>query len=217
MRRVLSGRGAKALALGVLFAMAAGGVAAAHGGDDDQIHACVKVGGKGAGNIRITDPDDTCGAGEEPLDWNITGPQGPAGPQGPEGPQGPTGATGPQGPEGPQGPTGPTGPQGPQGEPGEDAPVQIAGIVYGDATVAAGSGFTVQKLATGHFRVLFPAGSFASYPAVTLTANGAGVATSLAWLQLGADGSAVFEAYLLHESNNQPHDADGFTFVATET
>jgi hypothetical protein len=47
-----------------------------------------------------------CGAGEQLLTWNKTGPQGPVGPTGPQGSVGPQGPTGPQGREGPEGPEG---------------------------------------------------------------------------------------------------------------
>jgi hypothetical protein len=104
----------------------------AHGGDTTLIHACLKN-----GNLRIIAANETCKAGESPLDWNITGPQGvpgPTGPQGIPGPQGvqgeigPIGPTGPQGAQGEIGPIGPAGPQGIQGPQGVPGPV----IVYFD-------------------------------------------------------------------------------------
>ena len=100
-------------ALGLLAALLGiGGVALAyaHGGDTTRIHSCVRN-----GSIRIVGANETCRAGETPLDWNITGPAGPPGPAGPQGPQGIQGPAGPQGATGPQGPEGPAGPQGPEG------------------------------------------------------------------------------------------------------
>ena len=59
--------------------------ASAHGGDPNRVHACVKSSSRHQGQVRIVDPDERCKSNEQPLDWNITGPQGPAGPQGPPG------------------------------------------------------------------------------------------------------------------------------------
>jgi hypothetical protein len=90
---------------------------------DTSITGCVADNGR----LRVIDSGDSCRKGEEPLIWDVLGPQGPTGEQGapgPAGPQGPTGATGPQGLIGPQGTTGPKGdtgsegPQGPAGPPG---------------------------------------------------------------------------------------------------
>lgn len=49
----------------------------AHGGDDAQIHSCVK---SDSGNVRIVGADEACKENEEALDWNIQGEQGPSGP-----------------------------------------------------------------------------------------------------------------------------------------
>lgn len=102
-----------------------GGVALvyAHGGDTTRIHSCVKN-----GTIRIVGANETCKAGETPLDWNITGQAGPPGPAGPQGPQGPQGLQGLQGPAGPQGATGPQGPEGPVGPQGPEGPRGIVGF-----------------------------------------------------------------------------------------
>lgn len=99
-----------ALLLASLMVVAFAAVAGAHGGDADRIHACVRVTGGGGdddeeagprqGRLRIVGADATCRPGEEPLDWNIEGPQGlqgPAGPPGAEGPAGPPGVPGPAG------------------------------------------------------------------------------------------------------------------------
>jgi hypothetical protein len=92
------------------------------------IYGCkLKIGGF----VRIESGPGRCNTRvEDPVQWNVTGPQGPqgvAGPQGPQGPQGPAGpagakgdpgATGAQGPQGPQGAVGPTGPKGDKGDAG---------------------------------------------------------------------------------------------------
>lgn len=95
--------------------------------DDEQIHACVRVGqqGKANGSVRIVDDPAECIDAERALTWNTTGPQGPPGSQGEPGPEGP------QGPQGEQGSPGPQGEQGPQGERGEQGPQGPAGVSDG--------------------------------------------------------------------------------------
>jgi hypothetical protein len=96
-------------------------------GKTTTINACVKR----DGTIRIVDAGARCAGSEQPLTWNVQGPQGPKGdtgargPKGDTGPQGRKGDTGPQGLKGdtgPQGLKGDTGPQGVQGEPGTPGP-----------------------------------------------------------------------------------------------
>lgn len=48
----------------------------AHGGDLNQIHACVK---NNKGTLRIVDANAACDKDETSLDWNIQGPPGPPG------------------------------------------------------------------------------------------------------------------------------------------
>ena len=64
--------------------LVAGGIALAHNGDPNVIHACVNNGGQ----LTIVGANDTCPGSQTSLDWNITGPEGPEGPQGPQGPAG---------------------------------------------------------------------------------------------------------------------------------
>lgn len=96
------------------------------------------------------------------------GPQGPAGADGAVGPQGPAGAdgaVGPQGPEGPQGPagadgaTGPAGPAGPTGPAGADGADAFTYRAHVDGTGAlvAGNPTAVVRMATGVYRVQWPA------------------------------------------------------------
>lgn len=54
-------------------------------------YACVN---ESSGVLRMVSANTTCGAHEQPISWNQTGPQGPMGPQGPAGPQGPQGVAG---------------------------------------------------------------------------------------------------------------------------
>jgi hypothetical protein len=59
------------------LAIAVGGVAVGAPGDDGTIDACYEP---QSGNIRIIQESGMCEAGtEEPLSWNVTGPQGPPG------------------------------------------------------------------------------------------------------------------------------------------
>jgi type VI secretion system secreted protein Hcp len=60
------------------------GLASAHGGDADRVHACVGSNG----DVRILGASDDCKANETALDWAIQGPRGETGPQGPQGIQG---------------------------------------------------------------------------------------------------------------------------------
>lgn len=71
------------------------GNALAHGGDISKIHGCVN---NTSGTLRVVGENDTCRAGESPLDWSK---EGVPGPQGEQGPEGPAGATGPAGVSGP--------------------------------------------------------------------------------------------------------------------
>jgi len=86
--------GRRTVVVGAIAGMllASGAAFFAHG-SDNQIHACVDR----AGNVRIVDSPRNCKRNEEPLNWNMRGPQGPRGPIGPVGPRGPMGPQGPAG------------------------------------------------------------------------------------------------------------------------
>jgi hypothetical protein len=101
-------------------------------------HADVILGCKNKTNgaVRIVADAATCRNSEMAVSWNAQGEVGPAGPEGPAGPAGPAG------PEGPQGEQGPAGPGGAR-----------SGVVSRDGAVLAGQGFTVTKVATGHYRI----------------------------------------------------------------
>ena len=74
--------------IGLIVAM--GGMIPTAFGSDDVINACMKKNG----NLRVIDEGEACRRNEQPLFWNVQGPQGE---------QGPKGDTGDQGPEGPPG------------------------------------------------------------------------------------------------------------------
>jgi hypothetical protein len=93
------GRAALLIAVGLAGGAAAFAVASIPGGDG-VIHGCVLLSDpppsgeplRGA-NLHITDSSSpACGASEQPISWNVTG---PAGPPGETGPTGPPGAAGP--------------------------------------------------------------------------------------------------------------------------
>jgi hypothetical protein len=148
----------------VVVVAIAGGVtyAVADIGGGGVINGCYK---SQNGQLRLIDPaTDSCHPSETAISWNQTGPQGPQGPTGPAGPQGPTGPQGPAGPAGPQGPQGATGPAGPQGPAGPGTKT-ISGIVRADGSTASGTGFTSSRVGVGDYRVTFPAGTWAVFPA----------------------------------------------------
>jgi hypothetical protein len=96
-------------------------------------------------------------------DAMFTGPEGPQGPEGKQGPKGDTGAAGPEGPKGSTGATGATGAKGERGEKGETGATGakgaeggtgfIRGSVSSAGAVVAGSGFSVERTATGTYKI----------------------------------------------------------------
>ena len=124
----------KLLSVGVVVAVASGGVALADA-PNAQIHACVMRATRGS-SASWKHPADAANS-EAAIAWSASGEAGPAGqdgidgapgrdgfdgapgergPQGPAGPNGDTGATGDIGPAGPRGQRGEAGPQGQDGE-----------------------------------------------------------------------------------------------------
>jgi hypothetical protein len=128
----------------VAAAVVVGGAAVAMGTDEpEQIHACIKSTG---GQLRVVEADQECLSSEQPLVWNVEGPQGEQGPVGPAGPQGEPGTDGAAGAPGPAGPAGPAGPPGPAGggEPTGPPPyvgtfdLELEGVVQGRLLSFAG-------------------------------------------------------------------------------
>ena len=117
------------------------------GTDPNVIHACVR---QATGVVRIVGPNGQCRTGdprffENPLHWNIQGPQGAQGDPGPQGPQGLQGAQGAQGdpgPQGPQGLQGPPGAQGAQGPAGPQTGLFVTCMNVADLGFADGAGFS---------------------------------------------------------------------------
>lgn len=116
-------------ALVLVLAAAAAGAGVTALLADDVISACRS---KTTGVLRVPAPGTPCKSDEQPLQWNVRGPEGPAGPAGPAGTPGADGATGPAGPAGERGATGATGPQGPPG------PVSVDALAGTTCTTAAG-------------------------------------------------------------------------------
>jgi hypothetical protein len=208
------------VALAFVLGLAAGqvGLVSAHGGDVALIHACVN---DSSGTLKIVGADQECSNGWSPLDWNIMGPQGDSGPAGPQGDSGPAG---PQGDSGPAGPQGDPGPAGPQGDPGPQGPAgagvkTISGIVNSDGTAnsVTQQGFTSTRLGPGEYKITFPAGTWASFPVMSVTPfgiNGAyGNAVVASALGFG-NGSAEFVVRMSATTPSQTLFDNGFMFIA---
>ncbi len=73
--RTLGRTGVAGLLAGLLVA-GSGIVAAAHGGDPNRIHSCVKKADPGKGALYLVDPNTICPAGWANIDWAISGPPG---------------------------------------------------------------------------------------------------------------------------------------------
>jgi hypothetical protein len=76
-----------------LFVAIGGATVFAHGGDPNQVHACVISGTGGSSpNVRIVGANESCPGGSTAVDFAIQGPQGPQGEKGDAGERGPAGA-----------------------------------------------------------------------------------------------------------------------------
>ncbi len=161
--------------------------------------ACVL---NGLGTIRLIDPslphadfESHCTPQEKQVTWNQTGTTGP---QGPPGTPGSGGATGPTGASGPGVQT-------------------IAGIVDSDATILAGSGFTVSKTSTGHYTITFPPGTWSGLPVVTVTPFGVNsefVVPDITGGSESSNGSATVNILLTNTLSTESDQNNGFQFIA---
>ncbi len=115
------------LAIGLVAGLAGAGLSALAG--DGVINACRA---KSTGVLRVPAAGTSCKSDEQPLQWNVAGPQGLPGATGPAGPAGSPGPAGTNGLAGPAGPRGATGPQGPPG------PVSVTALEGTGCTTAAG-------------------------------------------------------------------------------
>jgi hypothetical protein len=220
--------------IAVLVAVVAGSAAFAAIPDGaGVIHGCYD---NVSGSVRVFDSaggaPKGCGNKETALTWNQQGQAGAPGPQGPVGPAGPAGPVGPQGPkgetgakgdiglQGPKGDTGAkgdTGPQGPKGDTGPAGPgvPTVSGFVYSDGATY-GHGFSVTKLADGHFALDFPLNEFADFPAVSVSGWGIPGAAPIANVFSSTQtATAWHEDIVIMTSDGTPLDA-GFQFVAAQ-
>lgn len=100
------------------------------------VFACVQ---KQGGRLRVVAGAGSCRRGEQPLAWNIQGPQGKRGPSGADGSQGPAGASGAQGARGATGAAGPAGAAGQAGARGPAGPTGPAGPRLGSLDELSGT------------------------------------------------------------------------------
>lgn len=203
-----------ALAVGLV---AGGATFAVAGSGGSTAEVCVN---SDSGLVRV---DDECRRSEYPL--TIEGAQGPEGPQGPQGAQGLEGAQGSQGPQGAEGPVGPQGAEGPQGPVGPQGPAgagvkTVSGIVNADGAKNAvtPTGFTTERLGLGEYRITFPAGTWQSFPVMTVSPFGISgaygnpvVASAVGF----GDGSAQFVITMSSTTPGQTLFDNAFMFVAT--
>lgn len=174
----------------------------------ETLYGCMN---KTNGSVRIVAEGVVCQNSELPVSWSSEGVPGPAGPTGPEGPAGPAGATGPAGPMGPTGPAGPAGTN----------VKTISGIVNADGTKNAVTpfGFTSIRLSDGRYQIDFPAGTWTSFPIITVTpfgVNGARHVPTIIFALGFGDGSARFEIQMnvVNSPNNSNDNA--FMFIAAQ-
>ena len=159
---------------------------------------------KTTGSVRIVDDAAFCRASEVAFSFNAQGVPGPAGPPGA---------------------TGPAGPQGPAGAPGPGVKT-IAGIVLrtGVQSPMTLYGFTSLRTDVGKYEVTFPAGSFKSFPAVTVSAT-AGPDMSLPFaiarvervLWSPDSGYALLTVGVSATSPDKTPVDNGFHFIAAES
>lgn len=186
------------LAVLVVLLIAGSTLVSAHGDGvvDGIIHSCVH---NVNGRIRIVGADAQCDPNESALDWNAVGPQGE---QGPPGPQGEPGPAGPAGPPGPQGPAGPA--------------LARSGVVGRDGSILAGSGFTVQKLGTGSYRITFAPNPFTGY-AIPVVSSFEGFAGAMV-PYVHVVGGDLFEVRFYERTTPTPTFIDSqFTFVVVDS
>ena len=181
--------------LGIAAIAAAGSIAWASIPDAGGVfHACVKK----SGQLYLIDTESgvACKRNETAATWNQIGPAGPAGQEGPTGQQGPAGQQGPPGP----------------------GVKTISGLVWIDGTTSLGNGFASSKAGPGNYELIFPPGTWDSFPVLVVSPFGLPGAFPIA--EVGSitspgDGSAT--AHILTSSTAgawTPHDV-AFWFIAT--
>ncbi|MFO7661346.1 MAG: hypothetical protein R6X18_02010 [Chloroflexota bacterium] len=198
--KVMNRKGVLVLGI-VLIALILGSAAFsfAQGNGDGLIHACVNV---NSGEIKIVGADSACKQGWVELDWNQQGPQGETGPAGPMGPPGPEGPAGPMGPAGPEGPAGPA--------------LVRSGVISREGTILAGQDFTVTKIGTGHYRIMFAPNPFSAFaiPVVTSFEGNAGAMVPY----INVVSNSFFDVKFFERTTPAPTLIDSqFTFVVVDS
>lgn len=141
-----------------------------------------------SGTLKIVGADQGCSKGWSPLDWNIMGPQGDPGPAGPQGQAGAGVKT-------------------------------ISGIVNADGTAnsVTQQGFTSTRLGPGEYKITFPAGTWTSFPVMSVTPFGVNGAygNAVIWTALGfGNGSAEFVVRMSATTPGQTLFDNAFMFIA---
>ncbi len=170
---------------GVLVAAVIGGVAwAAIPDANGTIHGCYKA---QHGQLRVIDTGESCLPSEVALSWNQAGQQGATGPQGA------TGAT---------------------GLPGNDSTKTVSGAINPDGTSQlVTDDFTSRRIDVGHYRLEFPAGTFASLPNIVVMPIGKSFISGSIEFSLGG-GAFGIEYYTVSIDTNQLTDTL-VNFIAT--
>jgi hypothetical protein len=95
----------------------------------------------------------------------------------------------------------------------------VAGIVNADGTknIITSNGFTAERLGPGEYRIAFPAGTWQSFPVMTVTPFGANGAfgNAIVWTALGfGNGSAEFVIRMSSTTPGQTLFDNAFMFTA---
>ena len=177
------------------------------------IFACVQ---KQGGRLRVVGGAGSCRRGEQPLSWNIQGPQGKRGPSGEAGSQGPAGASGAQGGRGATGAAGPAGAAGQAGARGPAGPTWTCGTAPRLARRAERNGVPCAGRRAGTLSVTYGASDgVASIACVGGGGGGGGGSTGLTVNEVmtGITGAASNEFVELYNGGSSAVDLSGYKLV----
>jgi hypothetical protein len=123
--------------------------------------------------------------------------------------------TGPAGAQGPQGPAGAKGDTGPPGPAGNDSTKTVAGAINADGTSQlATDDFTSERVDTGHYRIDFAPGTFASLPDIVIMPLGQKLGIAGMTVSTLANGGYRINYFTVSTQPDQLTDAL-VTFIAT--
>ena len=94
----------------------------------------------------------------------------------------------------------------------------IAGFVDSTGAIREGSGFSVIRSSTGNYTVLFPPGTWSSFPVMTVTAHGSfGNLGEIVVLggEVQADGSATYTVWISRTTFEPINNS--FNFIVVES